>query len=53
VLSDLDADALDLANCGFAADVIRGAAPVPVVPRTSGPVEREERRALQRAPPWS
>ena len=49
VLSDLDADALDLANCGFAADVIRGAAPVPVVPRTPGPVEREERRALQRA----
>jgi predicted transposase YbfD/YdcC len=49
VLSDLDADALDLATCGFAADVIRGAAPVPVVPRTPGPVEREERRALQRA----
>src|ERR1700704_4476554 len=42
VLTDLDADALDLATRGFAADVIRGAAPVPVVPRTPGPVEREE-----------
>jgi predicted transposase YbfD/YdcC len=49
VLADLDADALDLATCGYAADVVRGAAPVPVIARIPGPVEREERRAAQRA----
>jgi hypothetical protein len=49
VLGDLDSDGLDLETCGFAADVVRGIAPVPVVPRTEGPVEREERRAIQRA----
>jgi predicted transposase YbfD/YdcC len=49
VLADLDADALDLAICGYAMDVVRGAAPVPVIPRTPGPVEREERRAARRA----
>jgi predicted transposase YbfD/YdcC len=49
VLGNLDSDALDVETCGFAADVVRGAAPVPVVPRTEGPVEREERRVLQRA----
>lgn len=49
VLADLDSDALDAATCGYAADVIRGAAPVPAVPRTPGPDEREERRARQRA----
>jgi predicted transposase YbfD/YdcC len=49
VLAGLDSDALDLATCGYAVDVIRGAASVPVVPRTPGPVEREERRARQRA----
>jgi hypothetical protein len=49
VLSGLDADALDLATCGYAMDVVRGAAPVPVIARTPGPVEREERRAAQRA----
>jgi len=48
VLGDLSSDDLDRETCGFAADVVRGAAPVPVVPRTPGPVEREERRALQR-----
>jgi predicted transposase YbfD/YdcC len=49
VLGGLDAEALDLATCGYAMDVVRGAAPVPVIPRTPGPVEREERRAAQRA----
>jgi hypothetical protein len=49
VLADLDADALDTATCGFTMDVVRGTAPVPDVPRTPGPLEREERRALQRA----
>jgi predicted transposase YbfD/YdcC len=49
VLADLDSEALDVATCGYVADVIRGVAPVPVVPRTPGPVEREERRARQRA----
>jgi hypothetical protein len=49
VLADLDADALDLATCGFAADVVRGAAPLPTVARTPGPPEREERRATRRA----
>jgi predicted transposase YbfD/YdcC len=48
VLADLDTDALDGATCGYAADVVRGTAPVPEVPRTPGPVEREERRAVQR-----
>jgi predicted transposase YbfD/YdcC len=49
VLEDLDADALDMATCGYAMDVVRGAAPVPVIARAPGPVEREERRAAQRA----
>jgi predicted transposase YbfD/YdcC len=49
VLADLDADALDLATCGYAMDVVRGAAAVPVIARIPGPVEREERRAAQRA----
>jgi predicted transposase YbfD/YdcC len=48
VLADLDADALDLATCGYVADVVRGQAPVPQIPVTPGPVEREERRAVQR-----
>ncbi len=49
VLADLDTDALDLAICGYAMDVVRGAAPVPVIPDTPGPAQREERRAAQRA----
>jgi predicted transposase YbfD/YdcC len=49
VFADLDADGLDLETCGYAADVVRGTAPLPVVPRTPGPPERQERRALQRA----
>jgi predicted transposase YbfD/YdcC len=49
VLEDLDADALDAATCGYAMDVVRGAAPTPVIASVPGPVEREERRAAQRA----
>jgi predicted transposase YbfD/YdcC len=48
VLGDLDDDALDLQTCGFAADVVRGRAPVPVLPPTVGPPEREQRRAARR-----
>ncbi|MBA3490075.1 MAG: ISAs1 family transposase [Longispora sp.] len=48
VLADLDADALDGQTCAFAADVVCGAAPVPIIPETPGPAEREERRAAQR-----
>ena len=48
VPADLDADALDLATCGYVMDVVRGAAAVPVIARTPGPVEREERRAARR-----
>jgi hypothetical protein len=48
VLADLDGEALDRATCGFAADVTRGVAPVPVVACTAGPVEREQRRTRRR-----
>ncbi|MFD8080024.1 transposase family protein [Streptomyces sp. NPDC059718] len=47
VLTDLDGDALNAATCGYATDVVRGAAVSPQVARTPGPVEREERRPLQ------
>jgi predicted transposase YbfD/YdcC len=49
VLASLDGDALDTATCGYAADVVRGDAPAPVLAATEGPVEREQRRAAQRA----
>ena len=49
VLARLDGDALDAAAGGWVADVARGVAPVPVVPATPGPPEREQRRAVQRA----
>ena len=49
VLADLDADVLDRATCGYAADVVRGTAATPQIPRTPGPVERQERRAAQHA----
>jgi predicted transposase YbfD/YdcC len=49
VLGKLDADALDAAVGGWVADVTRGVAPAPVVPHTPGPLEREQRRAAQRA----
>jgi predicted transposase YbfD/YdcC len=45
----LDADALDAAIGGWVSDVARGVAPAPVVPLTPGPVEREQRRTVQRA----
>jgi predicted transposase YbfD/YdcC len=49
VLTSLDGDALDAVLGGYAADVTRGQAPVPVVPTTPGVVEREQRRAAERA----
>jgi DDE_Tnp_1-associated len=49
VLAKLDADALDAAIGGWAAEVARGAAPAPVVAAAPGPLEREERRATQRS----
>ncbi|WP_433367411.1 ISAs1 family transposase [Streptosporangium sp. CA-115845] len=48
VPADLDADALDTAISGYVADVLRQAAPVPQIPDTPGPVEREQRRVTQR-----
>jgi hypothetical protein len=47
VLGDLDGAALDLQTCGFAADIVRGTAAVPVLPATAGPPEREQRRAAR------
>lgn len=49
VLADLDADALDLATCGYAMDIVRGTALTPVLPRTPGPADREQRRAAAHA----
>jgi len=49
VLARLDTDALDAAIGGWVSDVARGVAPAPVVPHTPGPVEREQRRTVQRA----
>ena len=49
VLAGLDGDALDAAICGYAADVVRGEAPLPVIADTEEPLEREQRRAVQRA----
>jgi predicted transposase YbfD/YdcC len=49
VLSKLDADALDAALSGWAADVARGVVSAPVVAATPGPPEREQRRATQRS----
>jgi predicted transposase YbfD/YdcC len=49
VLQAVDGDALDAATCGYAADVVRGDAPVPQVPAAEDePVEREQRRAVTR-----
>jgi len=48
VLAGLDGAALDLQTCGFAADVVRGTAPVPVLAPAVGPAEREQRRAARR-----
>lgn len=49
VLADLDGDALDTATCAFVADTARGSAPAPRIAATPDPVEREQRRAAQRA----
>jgi predicted transposase YbfD/YdcC len=50
VLTSLDGDALDAATCGYAADVMRGQAPVPIIAAAfDEPVEREQRRAATRA----
>lgn len=49
VLASVDGDALDAAACGYIADVARGAAPAPQIPKGPGPVEREQRRAARRA----
>jgi predicted transposase YbfD/YdcC len=49
VLGRLDGDALDAAIGGWVGDVTRGVAPAPVVPQVPGPVEREQRRVVQRA----
>ncbi|MBB4942695.1 putative transposase YbfD/YdcC [Streptosporangium album] len=48
VLADVDADALDAAISGYVADAVRQAAPIPQIPDTPGPVEREQRRAARR-----
>lgn len=50
VLAGLDGDALDTATCGYAADVVRGHARLPVIAAADDePVEREQRRAATRA----
>jgi predicted transposase YbfD/YdcC len=50
VLAALDGDALDTATCGYAADVVRGDAPLPVIAAGEDePAEREQRRAATRA----
>lgn len=50
VLSCLDGDALDAATCGYAADVVRGDTPAPVIAvACDEPAEREQRRAAMRA----
>ena len=50
VLAALDGDALDVATCGYAADVVRGHAPVPgIATADDEPAEREQRRAAARA----
>jgi predicted transposase YbfD/YdcC len=48
ILGDLDAAALDSATCGYIADVVHGDAPLPQIPDTPGPAEREQRRVAQR-----
>ena len=50
VLTGLDGDALDTATCGYAADVVRGDTPLPVITAACDePAEREQRRAGTRA----
>lgn len=49
ILQALDGDALDTAIGGWGAQVAQGRTAAPVLPRTPGPDEREDRRARQRA----
>ena len=49
VLADLEAAALDEVTCAHTADLARGTVPMPAIPPTPGPVEREQRRAEKRA----
>jgi predicted transposase YbfD/YdcC len=50
VLAAVDGDALDAATCGYAADVVRGDTPAPVIEVCDEePVEREQRRTVTRA----
>ncbi|MGX6608633.1 ISAs1 family transposase, partial [Micromonosporaceae bacterium Da 78-11] len=50
VLAAVDGDALDTATCGYAADIVRGDVPAPLVPAAPDePVEREQRRTATRA----
>jgi len=49
VLTGVDGDALEAATCGYAADVVRGDAPSPVIATADEPIEREQRRAATRA----
>jgi hypothetical protein len=49
VLTAVNGDALDTATCGYAADIVRGDAPVPQIPAAGEPAEREKRRAATRA----
>ncbi|WP_177245398.1 ISAs1 family transposase [Streptosporangium canum] len=48
VLAELDADMLDAAISGYVTDVVRREAPVPQIPDTPGPAEREQRRTARR-----
>ncbi|MDT5028398.1 MAG: hypothetical protein QOE61_4824 [Micromonosporaceae bacterium] len=49
VLAALDADGLDAAIGGYAADATRGISPASVLPVVAGPAEREQRRSAHRA----
>lgn len=48
VLTRVDGDSLDDAISGYVDDVLAGAATAPVLPAMTGPVEREQRRAITR-----
>jgi predicted transposase YbfD/YdcC len=48
-LANVDAAALDAQTCGYVTDIARGEVARPEIPRAPGPLEREERRAVQRA----
>jgi hypothetical protein len=50
ILQALDADALDAAIGRWGTEIAQGVAAAPVLPRTPGPDEREERRAVPSSP---